>query len=145
MQLIEITDASGQLLEPLWLAKAENVHRQLRPKLCADYPAHLQRVFAGGARMVVAVRDGAVQGVALWRCYENTYNGMQLYVDDLVTDDGARSTGVGHALLEWLAAKGRELGCQSLTLDSGTQRVDAYRFYLRARFHITAFHFHKLL
>ena len=58
------TDAQGQLVEPLWLAKAENVHRQLRPRLCADYPANLARVFAGGARMAVAAKDGAVLGVA---------------------------------------------------------------------------------
>ena len=145
MQLIEITDARGQLAEPLWLAKAEFVHRQLRPQLCADYAAHMQRVFADGARMVVAARDGAVQGVAVWRSYENTCDGRHLYVDDLVTDEAARSTGVGNALLVWLTVRARELGCEALKLDSGTQRVDAHRFYLRERFLITAFHFKKNL
>lgn len=145
MEFIEITTADGSLAEPLWLAKAEAVHRELRPKLCADYAAHMQRVFAGGARMVVAAEDGAVKGVAVWRVYENTYAGVQLYVDDLVTQEAARSTGVGHGLIDWLSAKARERGCEFLALDSGTQRKAAHRFYLRERFEILAFHFGKAL
>lgn len=145
MDFIEITSPEGQLAEPLWLAKAESVHRELRHQLCADYAAHMQRVFAGGARMVVAAKNGAVLGVAVWRAFENTYAGLHLYVDDLVTEEASRSSGVGHALLEWLAGKARELGASSLALDSGTQRMDAHRFYLRERFDITSFHFRKPL
>lgn len=143
LQFVEVTDAQGQLQEPMWLAKAEAVHRQLRPKLSAEYTPHMQRVFAGGARLVLAAKDGAVLGLALWRCYENTYNGMQLYVDDLVTEGDSRSEGVGKQLLAWLEAKGKALGAQVLALDSGTQRVDAHRFYLRERMQIVGFHFTK--
>jgi len=33
IQIIEINDVDGNVIEPDWLAKAEGVHRQLRPHL----------------------------------------------------------------------------------------------------------------
>lgn len=145
MQLIEVTDGQGRIMAPEWLQRAESAHRQLRPQLPADYTAKMQRVFAQGGRMVLAAEGELVLGVAIWRCYENTYNNVQVYVDDLVTDDTRRSEGVGRALIDWLTARSQMLNASKLTLDSGTQRVNAHRFYLRERFHITAFHFEKKL
>lgn len=144
MQLIEITDATGTVQAPLWLARSESVHRQLRPAL-VDYGATLRRVFATGGRMVVATRDEAVLGVAVFRVSENTANGRNLYVDDLVTDNDRRSQGVGHALIEWLERRAKQEDCAVLHLDSGTRRNAAHRFYLRERFDIASFHFSKLL
>lgn len=144
-QLIEICDAAGALLETGWLARAEVVHRQLRPQLETNYTAQMRRIFAGGGRMVVAVEDQRMFGLAVWRLIENTASGRVLYVDDLITDEAQRSTGVGHALLGWCEARARELGCAALTLDSGTQRHRAHAFYLRERMNITSFHFAKIL
>ena len=67
--------------------------------------------------------------------------GRHVYVDDLVTDDDARSRGYGKAMLDWLKAEARRLGCARLQLDSGTQRKDAHAFYLREGLRIEAFHF----
>lgn len=145
MQLIEVTDGQGRVIAPDWLLAAEVTHRQLRPQLPADYAAKMQRVFAQGGRMVVAAEGEAVLGVAVWRIFENTHQGMQVYVDDLVTDDTRRSQGVGHALIEWLSTRSRMLSATALTLDSGTHRTHAHRFYLRERFDITSFHFNKKL
>ncbi|MDZ4077234.1 MULTISPECIES: GNAT family N-acetyltransferase [Hydrocarboniphaga] len=144
MQLIAVTDGAGAVREPEWLARSERVHRQLRPQL-VDYAASLSRVFASGGRMLIAVQDDAVLGVAVYRISENTAYGVNLYVDDLVTDEAQRSTGVGHALIEWLEHRARAAGCAMLHLDSGTQRKSAHRFYLRERFEITSFHFNKQL
>lgn len=145
MQLIEVTDGQGRVIAPEWLARAEATHRQLRPQLPADYAAKMQRVFAQGGRMVIAAEGDAVLGIAVWRCFENTHQGMQVYVDDLVADDAHRSQGLGAALIEWLSARARMLSATALALDSGTQRRDAHRFYLRERFDITSFHFNKNL
>ena len=145
MQLIEVTDGQGRVIAPDWLLAAEATHRQLRPQLPADYAGKMQRVFAQGGRMVLAVQDDAVLGIAVWRCFENTHQGVQVYVDDLVTDDAHRSQGVGAALIQWLSASARLLSATALTLDSGTQRREAHRFYLRERFDITSFHFNKTL
>ncbi|GAA3394334.1 GNAT family N-acetyltransferase [Streptomyces roseoviridis] len=89
--------------------------------------------------------DGVCVGAAGWRIVVNTSSVKKLYVDDLVTRETARSTGVGHALIAHLEAHAREAGCYELSLDSGTHRTGAHRFYLRERFDIAAFHFTREL
>jgi GNAT superfamily N-acetyltransferase len=64
-----------------------------------------------------------------------------LYVDDLVMDEAARSSGYGKRLLHWLVQRARDEGCQTLELDSGVQRFDAHRFYLTERMFISSHHF----
>lgn len=131
------------VLEPLWLARAEPVHRALRPDLPADYAGTLQGIFDDGGEMAVAVRDDQVVGVAVFRCHRNTSCGMHFYVDDLVTAPAARSQGVGKALLDWLAHEAAARGATRLRLDSGTQRIDAHRFYHREGMHIACFLFSR--
>jgi len=143
--MIEITDAAGALREPGWLARAEAVHRQLRPHLPQDYADKMRSVFAQGGRMIVAVEGEAVRGLAVYRVYENTFDGRFMYVDDLVTDEAQRSKGTGRALLNWAEARARKLECARLTLDSGVQRQAAHRFYFREGYAITSFHFAKTL
>jgi GNAT superfamily N-acetyltransferase len=143
MEMIEITDARGAIVAALWLERAEAVHRELRTALPADYRTKMQRVFAGGGRMVVAAERDAVCGLAVWRVHENTAIGVHLYVDDLVTRDGQRSLGVGHALMQWLEQRARERACVALVLDSGTQRTRAHRFYFREGLAVVCFNFSK--
>lgn len=145
MQLVAITDDAGRVLEAGWLARAEAVHRQLRPQLPADYADKMRRVFADGGRMIVATDAASVVGVAVYRIYQDTFNGIKCYVDDLVTDELHRSHGVGHALIDWLAEAARRAGCSGLSLDSGSQRTQAHKFYFREEFVITSFHFNKPL
>ncbi|HEX4872284.1 MAG TPA: GNAT family N-acetyltransferase [Nevskiaceae bacterium] len=145
MQLIDVTDAQGELREPLWLARSEPLHRQLRPQLPPDYGPAMAAVFAGGGRLLLAVEGERALGLAVWRCLVNTHAGRHVYVDDLVTDSHRRSQGIGRELIAGLEVRARRLGASALTLDSGTQRKSAHRFYLRERFEITAFHFHKSL
>ena len=145
MRIVEVTDESGVIAAPGWLKKAEAVHRQLRTALPSEYEAKMKRVFAGGARMCVATDGADVAGVAVYRMYENTFYGKQLYVDDLVTDEARRSSGVGRTLLGYLEQKARAAGFDSLTLDSGTQRLQAHKFYFREGMAVTSFHFMKKL
>jgi GNAT superfamily N-acetyltransferase len=145
MKLIDVTDADGCVVAPLWLGRAEGVHRQLRATLPTDYAGRLAQVFANGGRLAVAAEGEAVVGVALWRLVENTYEGRRLYVDDLVTDEQRRSRGVGKALLGHLEDKARRLGCDVLALDSGAQRAQAHKFYFREGMHIPGFCFRKEL
>jgi GNAT superfamily N-acetyltransferase len=141
--VIEITAADGALVAPAWLDRAEQVHRQLRPSLPVDYSERLREVFANGGRMIVVAEGDAVCAVALWRVIENTYEGRRLYVDDLVTDESARSRGFGKLALDWLEAQAKKIGCDVLALDSGVQRSGAHKFYFREGMHIPAFCFRK--
>ncbi|HET7730095.1 MAG TPA: GNAT family N-acetyltransferase [Usitatibacter sp.] len=127
------------------LAAAEPVHCQLRPHLAGRYVARMKEVLAAGAEMAVALVDGQVAGVTVFRILEKTFTGRELYCDDLVTDEKRRSTGVGHALIAYMEKVGRERGCDVLALDSGTQRQQAHKFYFREQMPITSFHFSKKL
>jgi GNAT superfamily N-acetyltransferase len=141
--MLEITDARGAIVRAPWLERAEAVHRELRVDLPADYRAKMGRVFSGGGRMVVATEGDTVAGLAVWRVHENTAIGVHLYVDDLITSEARRSLGVGHALMQWLEQRARELACVALVLDSGTQRARAHRFYYREGLAVVCFNFSK--
>jgi GNAT superfamily N-acetyltransferase len=143
MEIIRITDDDRLLVEPEWLERAERVHRQLRPQLPPDYVGKMQAVFASGGEMCVAVKEEHVVGVAVFRDFQNTHAGQKFYVDDLVTDDGSRSSGVGHALIAFLEKLARSRGCSGMELDSGTQRTRAHKFYFREGFVIPSFSFRK--
>jgi GNAT superfamily N-acetyltransferase len=145
VSVVPVTDDRGGVVNADLPSAAEGVHRQLRPHLPADYVARMKEVFASGAEMAVAVVGGGVAGIAVFRILEKTFSGRELYCDDLVTDQMQRSTGVGHALVDYMERIGRERGCDVLALDSGTQRQQAHRFYFREGLPITSFHFAKKL
>lgn len=95
-----------------------------------------------GYQLAAVVDDaGAVLCVAGFVIQNKLAWGKSLYVDDLVTDAKARSSGAGTCMMNWLKAHARAQGCRQLHLDSGVQRFDAHRFYLREGFRIASHHF----
>ncbi|MEQ1517091.1 MAG: GNAT family N-acetyltransferase [Usitatibacteraceae bacterium] len=145
MKIVAITNAVHDVVELEWLRQSEQVHRQLRPALPADYVGRMREVFASGADMAVCVRDGKVCGITVFRILEKTYSGRELYCDDLITDEALRSSGVGHALMQYMESVARGEGCDTFALDSGTQRAQAHKFYFREGMTVPAFHFSKPL
>jgi len=120
---------------------------QLRTHLTEEgYLAQVAHQREHDAYRVVAAYEGdAVVAVAGFRLATALALGRYVYIDDLVTDDAARSLGHGKALLDWIADWARDQGCSGLHLDSGVQRHAAHRFYLRERMDIVFFHFRKQL
>jgi GNAT superfamily N-acetyltransferase len=98
-----------------------------------------------GLRYLAAYDGERCVGVAGWRLVATTFAGRKLYVDDLVTEPGGRSKGVGKALIAELERRARDAGCSLLDLDSGVHRFDAHRFYHREGLTISAHHFTKRL
>lgn len=125
------------------IASAWPVVRQLRPHLDAgDLVAAWQRQYAEGYRAVGAFdAERRCIGFAGYRVQHMLAHGRFLYVDDLVTDEAGRGGGVGTRLIDWLIGESRRLGCDSLQLDSGTQRIGAHGFYFARGLHICSFHF----
>jgi GNAT superfamily N-acetyltransferase len=123
------------------------VLQELRPHLTPEsFTAIYREGEPQGLRFTTAYDDsGSCVAVAGWRVVATTVVGRRLYVDDLVTAAAARSGGVGHALLTELEARARAAGCAAIALDSGVQRHDAHRFYLRERMIIWAHFFTKPL
>lgn len=145
MRIIQVTDASGDIVSPEGLRMAEAVHRQLRPHLPPNYAGKMAAVFANGGRMAIVVENDTAVSVAVWRLIENTADGRRVYVDDLVSDEQRRSQGSGKLLLDWLESQAVALGCDALTLDSGVQRHRAHRFYFREGMHVSSYCFRKAL
>lgn len=94
-----------------------------------------------GFRLAYAEDGGEVRSVAGYRLMNKLFNRRALYVDDLVTRALDRSKGYGDLLFDWLLAEAKRLDCAALELDSGVQRFEAHRFYLRKRMSIAAHHF----
>lgn len=98
-----------------------------------------------GYRLVAAFEPGAIEpsAVAGFRAAHGLAWGHYLYVDDLSTKPSARRRGHARALLDWLIAEGKRLGCDQIHLDSGVgiDRADAHRLYLNAGLVISAHHF----
>jgi GNAT superfamily N-acetyltransferase len=141
--VVRVSSPDGKVLDAALLAAAEPVHRQLRPQIPQDYLGAMQGIFADGGEMAVAVAGERPVGVAVFRCFRNTHVATRCYVDDLVTDETRRSTGVGHALIAWIEAEAKARGCPGVDLESGVQRSAAHRFYFREGYTIPSFSFRK--
>ncbi len=116
---------------------------ELRPFLKADeFVSRVRRMMQDGFQLAyVKTDDGKVPAVGGFRFVEMFHRGKSIYLDDLSTMETNRSEGYGGKLLDWLLELAKKEGCSSFHLDSGVQRFDAHRFYLRKKFNITAHHF----
>ncbi|GAB3371569.1 GNAT family N-acetyltransferase [Lysobacter rhizosphaerae] len=125
------------------IASTFDVMHQLRPHLQREqYVAMVRDMQASDGFRLLALRDaGQVRAVAGYRIMNMLYCGKLLYVDDLVTDERARSRGHGARLLARLKDEARVLGCSQLQLISHVKREDAHRFYFREGLGIECFHF----
>lgn len=117
---------------------------ELRPHLtAASFAAVYEEGHPQGLRYLAAFDGERCVGVAGWRLVATTFAIRKLYVDDLVTRASERSRGVGALLLSELADRAKAAGCAILDLDSGVQRKDAHRFYMREGLTISGFHFDR--
>ncbi|WP_346894190.1 GNAT family N-acetyltransferase [uncultured Roseibium sp.] len=107
--------------------------RQLRPHLASekDFVDRWRRQRDTGYRLIALWRDEVPVALAGFRVQENLVHGVHLYVDDLVTDEAARSGGYGHVLMDRLKQEGRALGLDRLILDTPLTNALGHRFYYR--------------
>lgn len=126
--------------------RISGVMLQLRPAFTKEtLIARIREQQQEGYQVAFVEEAGEVLCVAGYVVGTKLAWGKHIYVDDLVTDERRRSTGAGKVMIAWLKAHARELGCQTLQLDSGVQRFRAHGFYLREGFHISAHHFAMML
>lgn len=115
---------------------------QLRPHLQqAEFVPRVRTQFGQGYRLSFVREGKTVVAVAGYRLMDNLIWGRFCYVDDLVTAAEVRSKGYGAELMGWLGQFAASENCSRLELDSGVQRFDAHRFYLRNRMFISCHHF----
>lgn len=118
------------------------VMAQLRPQFEEQsFLNQVQKQILQGFNLAYLTNEGSVVAVAGFRFGENLAWGKYLYIDDLVTDQKARSHGFGSRLLQWLFSCARQHDCDQVHLDSGNQRTEAHRFYLTEGMTQTSLHF----
>jgi GNAT superfamily N-acetyltransferase len=118
------------------------VLRELRTALTGEeIVRRVQQQTNQGYRLVCIATAESVESVAGYRIMQNLHNGKFLYVDDLVTRASSKRNGFADRLFDWLWEQARDQGCSALVLDSGVQRFEAHRFYLKHRMDIAAHHF----
>jgi GNAT superfamily N-acetyltransferase len=125
------------------IARCFPVMVQLRTHLHAGkFVARVRRMQTEGYALALLEDDAkVVRAAGGFRIRDMLAHGRTMYVDDLVTDASSRSLGYGRMLLDWLIARARAEGCHEFSLDSGTHRHDAHRFYFRQRMRISSHHF----
>ncbi len=93
-----------------------------------------------GYKIIYIQKDIEVIAAAGYRLATFLAWGRVLYIDDLITHPERKRAGLGSALLDWLLAEGRRLGCDEIHLDTGHQRHDAHRLYLNKGFVLSSHH-----
>lgn len=120
--------------------------RQLRPHLGeAQFIEQVSVQKDDGFQILQAKCSNQVIGLAGFRIGHKLAWDKHLYIDDLVTDEDGRSKGIGFAMLNWLEDHAKTMDCAQIHLDSGVQRFQAHKFYLRSGFVISSHHFAKSL
>jgi len=115
---------------------------QLRPTLSEGaFLDQVKRQQQSGYHLAFLIDNNQVKTVAGFRISESLSWKKFLYVDDFITDADSRSNGYGDKMFDWLVAYAKSQQCNQLHLDSGVQRFEAHRFYLRKRMYIYAHHF----
>lgn len=128
------------------IAQCFPVMVQLRPHLAEEaFVGRVRALRASGFRLAAVRVENRVVAVAGFRIADNLFHGKFLYVDDLITDAGARSNGYGAQLFNWLVQLAKEENCTTVELDSGVQRFAAHRFYLREGMEIRSHHFSRTI
>jgi GNAT superfamily N-acetyltransferase len=117
------------------------VMAQLRPSLTKDeFLTRVNQLQQSGFILSFLEEKNIVKAIAGFRISDCLSWGKFMYIHDLVTDADSRSKGYGNTLFDWLIDYAKKEGCKELHLDSGVNRHDAHRFYLRKRMSITCHH-----
>ena len=117
--------------------------RQWWPRLerRADLVGRVRSLQQHGYRLAAAWHGDRIVSCAGYRVAENLLRGRYLHVDELVTAQDIRSSGIGQRLLQSLIEEARNLECQGVVLECGLANGRAQAFYLREGLHISAFRF----
>ena len=123
----------------------EVIH-ELRPHLIeADFVSLIKQLQQDKFTMIFIEESGRAVGAACFVEGVKLHRGKFIYIDDLSTLPSHRGKGLGTLLLDWIFDYAEKNSFNQVHLDSGVQRFDAHRLYLKYGFNITSHHFVKVL
>jgi GNAT superfamily N-acetyltransferase len=121
------TEISVRRLPPGEWKQAYTIIVQLRPHLDeAEFLRSVERQSHSGYELVGAFRAGALVGVLGMRPVHTLARGPHLHIDDLVTDEAARRTGFGRALMGFAEADAQARGMAAIHLDARPAAIPFY-------------------
>ena len=127
---------------PLILPLIEKHNGKIPPD---ELRRRLEEMIPKGYHCIAAFEHNTVVGVAGYWLISRFYSGLYMDVDNVVVDESRRSGGIGAAMMDWLEAHARTLGCRSVMLDSYVTLARAHKFYFRRGYEIIGYHFRREL
>ena len=116
-----------ELTQPDAIAESFPLMSALRARINREtYVAEVERQRREGYRLFAARDQGAIVGLIGIRHTHTLSRGEHVFVDDLVTEEARRGTGIGRQMMVWLAEFTLALSCPLIALDS---RDTAKGFY----------------
>lgn len=82
-------------------------------------------------------------GVAGTWITERLYSGKQIELDHVAIKETHHSKGYGKKLLNLIEKWAKEIGCQTVELNTYTQNTRSHKFYYEKEYKILGFHFQK--
>ena len=120
--------------------------QELRPHLKSeDFTQQVLAQFKEGYHLFAMIKESQIVTLCGCRISANLAWGKHLYIDDLISSGSGRSLGYGKEMMAYLISFAKEKGCEKMHLDSGVQRFQAHKFYLREGFKIASHHFSQEL
>ncbi len=119
---------------------------ELRPHLTKETAlVKIQTQQNEGYHLMYLKEQDTITSILGYRIINTLAWGKILYIDDLSTLPSYRNQGAASKLLDWSVKKAKSQGCEQLHLDTGFDRKDANRLYLKYNFNYNCQHMASIL
>ncbi len=111
---------------------------QLTPELFLDL---LKKMKVENYSLIFIEENEKAISACGFRYLTSLFDGQYIYIDDLSTLPEARGKGHAGMLFDFIVEKAKAENLKAVHLDSGHQRFDAHRLYLKKGMKIASHHF----
>ena len=120
-------------------------YKELRPHLINEinFVTQVKNQQNAGFKLSFIKEADMVVACVGYRFLETLAWGKIIYVDDLITSESVRGKGYANMLLKYIEEQAKLFSCNEIHLDTGYQRFDAHRLYLKNGFKLICHHLSK--
>jgi len=122
--------------------KCFDVMQALRPQLTPElFLDLLKKMKVENYSLIFIEENEKAISACGFRYLTSLFDGQYIYIDDLSTLPEARGKGHAGMLFDFIVEKAKAENLKAVHLDSGHQRFDAHRLYLKKGMKIASHHF----
>ncbi|MTI30548.1 GNAT family N-acetyltransferase [Xanthovirga aplysinae] len=140
MKLVDLGVDDIELILPLL--------QQLNPNLTPEIlRSRLSEMFTYSHYLCLGLlnEEGVVVGISSGWLTTRIYSGKQLELDNVIVDNKLQSNGVGGKFLELINSRAKQMGCETIELNTYVSNDRSHKFYFKQGYKILGFHFQKKL